>query len=144
MLSLRQLSYGGNIWPVNAFDILKLFQLRLIRQVSLLIFLLCTCISGHILAENAIFVPFIEHQQVVSVDTSKSFEADTSALDTLSSDSLVMDSIFMDTIVTWYDISPDSLDAIINYKSVDSIVYDIDSGKTYIYLSGEVTYTSFF
>ncbi len=44
----------------------------------------------------------------------------------------------------WYTLSPDALDAAITYKGVDSIVYDLDSGKTYIYAKGEINYGTFY
>ncbi len=89
-------------------------------------------------AQNGDPVPFIEQTEGVDVDTSISFQADTTGLD-----SLLADSLQTDTIDLWYSISPDSLDANIDYSAVDSIVYDIDSGKTYIYVSGKVLYGSF-
>jgi hypothetical protein len=32
----------------------------------------------------------------------------------------------------------------INYSGVDSIVYDLDSGRTYIYAKGEISYQTFY
>ncbi|HMX03745.1 MAG TPA: hypothetical protein PKE14_03690, partial [Chitinophagales bacterium] len=48
-------------------------------------------------------------------------------------DSTKNDSLLLNGNDLWYAVSPDALDQIINYKGVDSIIYDLDSGKTYIY-----------
>ncbi|HNF68065.1 MAG TPA: putative LPS assembly protein LptD [Chitinophagales bacterium] len=58
-------------------------------------------------------------------------------------DSTKNDSLLLNGNDLWYAVSPDALDQIINYKGVDSIIYDLDSGKTYIYAKGEITYQSF-
>jgi hypothetical protein len=105
--------------------------------ISFIVLLTFNC--GQIWAENAQSVRIIGQVTDDFVDTSANFLPDTSAVD-----SLIGDSTVANTRNIWYNISPDSLDAIINYRAVDSIIYDIDSGKTYIYLSGEVEYTSFF
>ncbi|MFN0274772.1 MAG: putative LPS assembly protein LptD [Chitinophagales bacterium] len=86
---------------------------------------------------NAEFVHFIEQQTQFPVDSPELVDPDT----------LAVDSLYTDTVFTgnksWYVISEDSLDAIINYSGVDSIVYDIDSGITYIYLNGVIDYQTF-
>jgi len=59
-------------------------------------------------------------------------------------DSLALDTLQLNGTGLWYDLSPDALDAQITYKGVDSIIYDLDSGKTYIYAHGEITYGTFY
>jgi len=58
-------------------------------------------------------------------------------------DSIKIDSA-LNTSNLWYSISNDALDEIINYSGVDSIVYDLDSGKTYIYAKGAISYKTFY
>ena len=58
-------------------------------------------------------------------------------------DSLKLDST-LNTSNLWYSISNDALDEMINYSGVDSIVYDLDSGRTYIYAKGEISYQTFY
>lgn len=93
-------------------------------------------ISAH---NNALFVQFIEQETNAFVDTSINFLADSTTTDSLLADS---SAIIKDTL--WYTLAPAALDAPILYKATDSIVYDLDSGKTYLYNSGEITYTTFF
>lgn len=88
-------------------------------------------------ALNAEFVHFIERHEQLVVDTPGISEPDT-----LASDSLVTDTLASEK-KTWYVISKDSLQAIINYSAFDSIVYDIDSGKTFMYKNGVIEYESF-
>lgn len=88
---------------------------------------------------NAIFVGFIEQANEAVVDTSINFSADTLAVD-----SLLADSASAATDSVWYSIAPAALDAPILYKATDSIVYDLDSGRTFLYNGGEITYTTFY
>lgn len=88
---------------------------------------------------NAIFVGFIEQANEAVVDTSINFSADTLAVD-----SLLADSASATTDSVWYSIAPAALDAPILYKATDSIVYNLDSGRTYLYNGGEITYTTFY
>ncbi|MBC8047412.1 MAG: LPS-assembly protein LptD, partial [Fimbriimonadaceae bacterium] len=89
-------------------------------------------------AINATFVQFIEQPHPIFVDTTKKVHPDSLAIDSLLADSIIIENN------RWYTISKDPLDAVIDYSGVDSIVYDIDSGKTYIYINGEITYQSFY
>ncbi len=107
-------------------------QLRFLLLTALALF------STNIRAENANVVSFIEQSTVFAVDTSKSLLPDSLATDTLITEA---DSTNAPTL--WYAITPDSLDSRIDYGAVDSIIYDLDSGKTYIYISGEVLYGDF-
>ncbi|MEZ5014684.1 MAG: putative LPS assembly protein LptD [Chitinophagales bacterium] len=60
------------------------------------------------------------------------------------SNTVVIDSGFIQNDTIWYAISPDALDTIIQYSGADSVVYDIDAQKTYIYTNGEITYKTFY
>ena len=75
--------------------------------------------------------PVLRPDTIPQIPDSAAIAADTTVLD-LNGKNL------------WYTLSPDALDAIITYKGVDSIVYDLDSGKTYIYAKGEITYGTFY
>lgn len=75
--------------------------------------------------------PVLRPDTIPQIPDSAAIAADTTILD-LNGKNL------------WYTLSPDALDAIITYKGVDSIVYDLDSGKTYIYAKGEITYGTFY
>lgn len=89
--------------------------------------------------DNVLFVHFIEQDTFVSVDTSAISEADS-----ITSDSLQTDTLASGKDSLWYILAPAALDAPIYSKALDSIVYDLDSGKTYLYSKGEITYTSFY
>lgn len=102
---------------------------------TLVLLLLVSCVLR---AHNAVFVQFIEQPPQYAVDS-----PDLVITDTLRGDSLLTDSLII-AAPKWYAISGDSLDAVIDYSAVDSIVYDIDSGKTYIYSNGEITYQDFY
>ncbi len=62
--------------------------------------------------------------------------------------SIIADTLNVDSLNSandlWYEMSNDALDEIITYGGVDSIVYDLDSGKTYIYAKGEIQYQTFY
>ncbi len=59
-------------------------------------------------------------------------------------DSTEADSTALNADTLWYKLSNDALDDVIKYSGVDSIVYDIDSGRTFIYASGVITYKTFY
>jgi lipopolysaccharide assembly outer membrane protein LptD (OstA) len=85
------------------------------------------------------FVYFNEQSNESVVYSASLAEVDTNK----TPDSLSIDTITLNGSNLWYDLAPDALDALINYKGVDSIVYDLDSGKTYIYAKGEIEYQTF-
>ena len=97
-------------------------------------------------ASDGIFVYNNEQSNQNVVNYAAQVLPDTSIVpDSLSQAELLADdSITLNGNNLWYDLSPDALDEMINYKGVDSIVYDLDSGKTYIYAKGEITYQTFF
>ena len=97
-------------------------------------------------ASDGIFVYNNEQSNQNVVNYAAQVLPDTSLVpDSLSQAELLADdSITLNGNNLWYDLSPDALDEMINYKGVDSIVYDLDSGKTYIYAKGEITYQTFF
>ncbi|MBK7442490.1 MAG: hypothetical protein IPI65_13305 [Bacteroidetes bacterium] len=79
------------------------------------------------------FVYFNEQSNQTDVYSGNLLQPDT----LINVDSLTLDTITLNGNNLWYDLAPDALDALINYKGVDSIVYDLDSGKTYIYAKGK-------
>ncbi|MFZ1635313.1 MAG: hypothetical protein WAT43_15615, partial [Chitinophagales bacterium] len=86
------------------------------------------------------FVYFNEQSNQTDVYSGNLLQPDT----LINVDSLTLDTITLNGNNLWYDLAPDALDALINYKGVDSIVYDLDSGKTYIYAKGEISYQTFY
>ncbi len=56
---------------------------------------------------------------------------------------IITDSSLVAADTIWYNISPDALDDMINYSGTDSVVYDLEAGKTYIYTKGEITYQTY-
>ncbi|MBC8172997.1 MAG: LPS-assembly protein LptD [Chitinophagales bacterium] len=93
--------------------------------------------SAIVHAHNVCFVHFIEQVEQTIVDTSKDFQPDSLPPDSLPGDTIIIEKKL------WYAISRDSLDAPVDYSAADSIVYDLDSGITYIYTQGKVVYQSF-
>lgn len=107
----------------------------------LLITLLVCGYGIHLQAKSAPFVYFTAQSQQLDVDTALPVQPDTVPL---PADTLAVDSLLLNGKDLWYAVSPDALDALITYKGVDSIIYDLDSGKTYIYAKGEITYGTFY
>jgi len=91
-------------------------------------------------AFNTDFVYFNGHNHDLNVYCLEQFTPDTIP----ETDSTSIDTITLNSSNLWYNLSPDALDELINYNGVDSIVYDLDSGKTYIYAKGEITYQTFY
>ncbi len=60
-----------------------------------------------------------------------------------SPDSTLADSNELQIDTIWYSISKNALDGLINYSGADSVVYDIEAGKTYIYKTGQITYKTY-
>ncbi len=58
-------------------------------------------------------------------------------------DSAQVDSTGTQADTVWYSISKSALDGMINYTGADSVVYDIEAGKTYIYKKGQITYKTY-
>ncbi|MFI5172216.1 MAG: putative LPS assembly protein LptD [Chitinophagales bacterium] len=84
------------------------------------------------------FDHFLEQTNDASVDYALADTPDTSIV----ADSSKVDSAEINDL--WYEMSSDALDEIITYGGVDSIVYDLDSGRTYIYANGEINYKTFY
>lgn len=122
------------------------------KNIFILLTFFYTILPAVFYANNGCFVDFIEHEHKSSVDWIQASAVDSPFVDSLFIDSLLIDTLVLsDSLKTdsasvnkkWYLISADSLDAVIDYQSADSIVYDIDSGKTYIYFNGEINYLTF-
>ena len=112
----------------------------MLRKFLLITLLVCGY-GIHLQAKSALCVCFFAQYHQVDVDTAMVAPPDTvpAAAETAGPDSLLLNGKDL-----WYAVSPDALDALITYKGVDSIIYDLDSGKTYIYARGEITYGTFY
>ncbi len=107
------------------------------RKLLLITLLSLTCFACFS-AINGEFVYFIEQTPAHSVNSSV-----IGVPDTIPADSALTDTLIISNDTVWYRVSGDALDDIINYSGADSVVYDLASGKTYIYSNAEITYQTY-
>lgn len=102
----------------------------------------CTFLS----ASKGYFDYYYEQVNQTDVSYPSTIVPDTSVLPDTSL--IAVDTSIIDTLNPvadlWYEMSNDALDEIITYGGVDSIVYDLDSGRTFIYAQGVITYKTFY
>lgn len=102
--------------------------------------ILCIGLSMHFSAFTEDFVYYIEQVNETDVYSPALSVPDSIVI----ADSVTADSSVLNIDTLWYKLSNDALDDVIKYNGVDSIVYDLDSGRTFIYASGEIRYKTFY
>ncbi len=90
-------------------------------------------------ASGSGFVYYYDQSNDENVYSPKILSPDSNVIATDSKDDTTQNASQL-----WYSISSGGLDDLITYSGADSIVYDLDSGRTFIYAKGEITYQTFY